>query len=134
MRKFLARITSFFQGRYGFDSLSYFLLFLSILFSILGIFFLSEVFYIIDIILYGFVIYRCFSKNFVLRANENRRFLGIFRSIKSFFSLQKRIFKDRKTHVYRTCPKCKATIRLPKKKGSHTVRCPKCSERFDVKI
>lgn len=39
-----------------------------------------------------------------------------------------------KDHVYRTCPECKANIRLPKKKGAHSVRCPRCSTLFDVKI
>lgn len=39
-----------------------------------------------------------------------------------------------KDHVYRTCPLCLANIRLPKKKGTHNVRCPKCSNLFEVKI
>ncbi|MGM9680894.1 MAG: hypothetical protein ACI3XR_05260 [Eubacteriales bacterium] len=39
-----------------------------------------------------------------------------------------------KDHVYRTCPMCLANIRLPKKKGEHRVRCPKCNNLFEVKI
>ncbi len=39
-----------------------------------------------------------------------------------------------KDHVYRICPACRANIRLPKKKGAHSVRCPRCSTLFDVKI
>lgn len=39
-----------------------------------------------------------------------------------------------KDHVYRICPSCKANIRLPKKKGTHTVRCPRCGVLFEVKI
>ncbi len=39
-----------------------------------------------------------------------------------------------KYHVYRICPECKANIRLPKEKGQHSVRCPKCGTLFDVKI
>lgn len=39
-----------------------------------------------------------------------------------------------KDHVYRICPACRANIRLPKKKGAHSVRCPRCGTLFDVKI
>lgn len=39
-----------------------------------------------------------------------------------------------KDHVYRICPSCKANIHLPKKKGAHTVRCPRCNVLFEVKI
>lgn len=134
MSKFLAKIRSFFQGRYGFDTLSYFLIILSVVFAILGMFFFKSFFSILDLILYAVVIWRMLSVNFVMRANENRKFVSAVNGVKSFLTLQKRIFKDRKTHVYRTCPKCKATLRLPKKKGMHTVKCPKCAERFEVKI
>lgn len=134
MSKFLAKIRSFFQGRYGFDTLSYFLIILSVVFAILGMFFFKSFFSILDLILYAVIIWRMLSVNFVMRANENRKFVSAVNGVKSFLTLQKRIFKDRKTHVYRTCPKCKATLRLPKKKGMHTVKCPKCAERFEVKI
>lgn len=42
--------------------------------------------------------------------------------------------KTDKDHCFRICPECKANIRLPKKKGSHTVVCPRCKCRFEVKI
>ena len=48
--------------------------------------------------------------------------------IKGFFVLRKNKFRDRKTHVYRKCPHCKAQIRLPKVKGEHKCACPKCGE------
>jgi hypothetical protein len=31
------------------------------------------------------------------------------------------------------CPHCKANLRLPRKKGKHSVVCPRCKERFEVK-
>ena len=134
MRNALKKISAFFRGRYGFDHLSYFLVILSLFFSILSVFFLRYVLNVLNFIIYLIVILRALSNNFVKRSNENRAFISFANDVKSFFSLQKRIFKDRKTHVYRTCPECKVTIRLPKKKGKHTVRCPKCSHRFEVKI
>lgn len=42
--------------------------------------------------------------------------------------------KTDKDHCFRICPECKANIRLPKKKGKHTVVCPRCRCRFEVKI
>ena len=34
--------------------------------------------------------------------------------------------------MYKKCPKCKQKIRLPLKKGKHTVKCPNCGNSFDV--
>ena len=35
--------------------------------------------------------------------------------------------------MYKKCPNCKQKIRLPLKKGKHTVKCPNCSYKFEVK-
>jgi uncharacterized CHY-type Zn-finger protein len=59
-----------------------------------------------------------------------RAFGGIGRK----FSFWKRKFADRKTHVYIKCGVCKKTLRLPKVKGEHTVKCPNCANKFKVKI
>ena len=79
-----------------------------------------------------YMFFRFFSKNIYARQKENGRFMMFWNKMKPFFRLQKDRFRDRKTHVYKKCKKCKAVIRLPRKKGKHTVVCPKCSERFDV--
>lgn len=42
--------------------------------------------------------------------------------------------RDRKTHVYRTCPVCKNFLRLPRVSGEHGVNCPACHGHFTVKI
>ena len=70
--------------------------------------------------------YRTMSRNIYKRRKENERFCG-------FFKLRKNKFRDRKTHVYRKCPKCKAVLRLPKAKGKHFVNCPRCKNRFQTK-
>ena len=67
-------------------------------------------------------------------ADENAKYLGARNKFLSFFKRKKAQFRDRKTHVYKKCPHCKATLRLPKKKGRHTVSCPKCRKRFETKI
>ncbi len=60
-----------------------------------------------------------------------RRFL---RKTRKFFILQKNKLRDRKTHVYRECPRCHAVLRLPKKAGSHRAKCPRCTESFEVLV
>ena len=72
------------------------------------------------------IFFRMFSRNVVKRRRENKRFCG-------FFKLIRNRFRDRKTHVYRKCPSCRAVLRLPRAKGKHTVVCPRCRTRFQVK-
>ena len=121
-------------GRYGSDKLNQVLLitYVVILFvySVLS-FFISSVWFDLAVLLVSisFVItifYRMFSRNIAKRRKENEKFCG-------FFRLRKNKFKDRKTHVYRKCPKCGAVLRLPRAKGKHTVVCPRCKNRFTVK-
>lgn len=47
---------------------------------------------------------------------------------------KKKKLKTDKDHCFRICPECRANIRLPKQKGKHTVVCPRCKCRFEVKI
>ena len=78
--------------------------------------------------------FRCFSKNIYARRRENEFFKNIFKKIKNFFVLQKNRIRDIKGYRYRKCPHCKAMLRLPKRRGRHTVICPRCKKRFEVKI
>ncbi len=50
-----------------------------------------------------------------------------------YYQYQKKRYQDHNTHIYRKCPKCKQKIRLPLKKGKHTVKCPNCQHHFIVK-
>ncbi|MBE6592034.1 MAG: hypothetical protein E7646_08345 [Ruminococcaceae bacterium] len=76
--------------------------------------------------LIGVIIFRAMSRNIAGRRRENEKFSG-------FFRLMKNKRRDRKTHVYRKCKQCHAVLRLPKAKGKHTVVCPKCRNRFEVR-
>ena len=121
-------------GRYGSDKLGNVLLItyfiIVILHTFIG-FFWSNVWvdaavWLISSILAITVIWRMLSRNVAKRRRENERFCG-------FFKLIKNKFRDRKTHVYRKCPNCSAVLRLPRAKGKHTVVCPRCKNRFNVK-
>ena len=99
----------------------------SIVTSALDLVLVSLIVWIVQIAVLCYWIFRIFSRNIVKRRREVDRFYGFFRN-------KRNRFRDRKTHVYRKCPHCKAVLRLPKRKGKHTVCCPACKERFSVKI
>ena len=121
-------------GRYGYDALSKTLLWVYVgvlvLYMILSLFIESPFLYLVHTLvsfsLVGYILFRTMSRNIPKRRAENERFLN-------FWQLRKNKRRDRKTHVYRKCPKCKAVLRLPKAKGKHTVSCPRCRERFEVR-
>ena len=82
----------------------------------------------------GYLIFRIFSRNIEARAAENEKFSMILAAFTGFFKYNFRRIKDIRRARYRKCPHCAARIRLPIKKGKHTVLCPRCKNRFDVRI
>ena len=141
MRRFKLWFFRFFSGRYGTDTLNKTLTWVYIsvtvvYFIINTLFFTAQNVQMPTIIAFthfiastGMIVwlfFRMFSRNIPARRRENEKFCG-------FFKLRKNKFRDRKTHVYRKCPKCKAMLRLPKSKGKHYVVCPRCKNRFEVK-
>ena len=121
-------------GRYGTDTLSKVLLgiyFAFVLICTVIAFFVHSIwfaifYYVVASALVVWMFSRMFSRNIAARRRENEKFCG-------FFKLWKNKYRDRKTHVYRKCPACKAVLRLPKAKGKHFVVCPRCKNRFKVR-
>lgn len=133
-RPFKERIASFMAGRYGVDRLYYFLLAICFILIVINFFANSVVISLVESVLFIYAIYRVMSKNIYKRQQENEKFIKLTEKPKSFINLQKCKKRDRNTHVYKKCPSCKNNLRLPKQKGEHTVVCPCCKNRFDVKI
>lgn len=123
-------------GRYGVDALGKCLMVVYITFAVISTVLTLTLFKdnVVAYIIMGaicatiFVLtyWRMMSRNIAKRRRENQLFCN-------FFKLRRDKFRDRKTHVYRKCPSCKATLRLPRAKGMHTVVCPRCKHRFSVK-
>ncbi len=137
MRYLRERIARFMIGRYGIDRLYYFLMALCLILIIVSLFVPSPIYFIISTIetlLFCYAFYRVMSKNIYKRQQENAKFINLTKKPKNHFKLQKCKRRDRKTHVYKRCPSCKNNLRLPRQKGKHTVVCPCCKNRFDVKI
>lgn len=134
--------TRFMYGRYGMDSLNLFLLVVYFVLSLFNMIFVRIegrgiayfIIYIIQTALFLWILFRMLSRNIYSRQKENNKFLLLKGNLKSRTNKIKMRWQYRKTHVFRNCPNCKATIKLPRKKGNHTVTCPKCRSDFKVKI
>lgn len=134
MNNFRNKLASFFYGRYGYDPLGYALLGFYILTVFVNAIVGSTLLTLLGFVVLALLFFRIFSRNIAKRRAENERFLKIFRPIGAFFKLQWDRIREIKTNRYRKCPDCKAVLRLPNKKGAHTVVCPRCKKRFAVKI
>lgn len=129
-------------GRNGVDALGRFTLFLYAFLAILNIVtagfpalrIFNYVVWGIETLALILFLFRCFSKNYVRRRKENELYLRLRHPIAAWFGLCRNRIRDRKTHVYRKCPQCRAVLRLPRTSGQHTVRCPKCGNRFEVRV
>ena len=122
-------------GRYGNDRLTYALLIVALVLwviSILPIPYIGFLYFLV-LALMIWSLFRSFSKNIVKRRRELERYLKIERKFTGFFKLRRNKWRDRKTHCYFKCPKCKAVLRVPKGKGSITVTCPQCGEKTNKK-
>lgn len=124
-------MASFMYGRYGNDALTTFLLILTaILMVISWIPRLWWVYFLAAAVLV-WSLTRSFSRKLDKRRRELDRYLKIKTPVVNFFKLQRNKWRDRKTHVYFRCKKCKAVLRVPKGKGSIVVICTRCKDRIE---
>lgn len=137
MRNFLERLryktACFMYGRYGNDDLTKFLLILGLVFMIISWFPHLGWFYFLAAAVLVWSLMRSFSRKIDRRHRELDRYLRIKKPIVNFFKLRRNKWRDRKTHVYFQCKKCKAVLRVPRGKGSIIVTCAKCGDRIEKK-
>ena len=138
MYNFFERLMSKLQGRYGIDKFEKFLFALYFIIVVVNIFIRNIIahntLYIIQLLLFGYMVFRFFSRNYHRRQKENQVFEKYFGGFESYFKFKVMCIKDYKTKRYRKCPHCQAVARLPIKRGKHTVKCPACKGVFEVKI
>ena len=132
--RFRNRVQMFFQGRNGADQLNQCLLWGYLGIALVNMFVGSHLLYLFGLALLVWSVYRMLSRNIYQRQRENRAFLSFFGGIRKRTRLMRNRWRDRKTHVYKQCPKCRNTLRLPRIKGGHTVCCPCCGNRFEVNV
>ena len=135
MRGLMQKIAVFMQGRYGNDRFNNFLYIVFFALWVVNIFVWNRTAsLVIDLLMLAVIAYTLFrtlSRNINKRSIENRTFMQIFDSVKNWFTLTQKKFRDRKDFRYIKCPVCKAQLRVKNKKGNHVVRCPRCGSEFD---
>ena len=116
------------------DELNRLLIIIDIILIIVSLFIKTFLLDLFKFIILGIIIFRIVSKNKIQRSKENRLYLKIINTITKPFKNIIRNFKDRKTHVYKRCSKCKTTLKLPlpNTRGINHAKCPECSNRVTL--
>lgn len=122
-------LQKFMYGRHGTDQLNIALLVLYMVLALIGQLTGLWFLYYLGFAAIIWSFFRMFSRNHEKRWAENQAFLGIWSPISSRILSLFRHQKD-KTHRYFHCPKCKATLRVPKGRGKIEITCPKCQTVF----
>ena len=125
------RMASFMYGRYGTDELSKFLMISALILMVISWLPNLGLVYFLALAVMIWSLWRSFSRKLYKRRQELDRYLKIKKPIANFFKLQRNKWRDRKTHVYFKCKKCKAVLRVPKGKGSIVVICTRCKDRIE---
>ncbi len=137
MNVWLARVMA---GRYGVDQFSRFLS-LAVL-VLVAVRWLAKggVAGVLTWLIWALLLYslfRVFSRNIGARQAENRRYLTVSGKIRSLLAKlrqkggqQKTRVRQEKTHVFFTCPKCQAQLRVPRGRGGIEITCARCGHRF----
>lgn len=132
------KIQRFMVGRYGIDQLWRWLIifyFIALVLANIAYRFSHIAYWALFVLataIVFFALYRVFSKNIEARRSENESWLKFSGNIRQKFLFQKNKFKQRKTHKFVKCKKCKKVLRLPKHKGKINVTCPHCKNTFIV--
>lgn len=130
---FRYRLMQFMSGRYGVDKMFYVIFAVSAVLAFLNIFIRSGILQLIVYLLMFYALFRVLSRNHSARLAENRVVTGWINRLMRFIETRRARSADT-THIYKKCPRCKAVLRLPRRKGKHTTVCPKCSNKFTVRV
>ena len=123
----MEKIKNYYNGRYGWDFLSKYLVVLGLLFLITRSIFSIA----IGLFIIAYSVWRSISKNKSERYKELLAFQNFLYKIRQKFFSLKRSFLQFKDYKVFTCPDCKQKLRVPRKKGKITVICKKCGKRFE---
>ena len=145
MANFQEKLYRFMYGRYGTDRLNRVLSVVSLVLLVISLpvsvlwgktlpgWIASGLLYAASLGLCIWSVARTMSRKVYKRQAENAKWVAFEYKLRCLFRKHNGN-KDTATHVFRDCPKCKATLRLPREKGKHTVRCPRCANKFTVRV
>lgn len=124
------RFRQFMNGRYGVDNFSRFLIYASVIITLIGTITRINVLVTLAYIPLVYSLYRIFSKDINKRIQENYKYFTIRDRYKHKYDQFIARVKGTKNYRYYTCPSCKQKIRVPKGKGKICITCPKCRAEF----
>lgn len=120
------KLQHFFQGRYGMDPLGKAMFICSLVLYFLGLLlrnnYFGSVLATLAMMVLVFQMYRMFSRQSMLRQEENRKY-------EAYVKLWKLRRESRKTHKIYICKGCGRYVRVPKGKGKIEVTCRVCGCR-----
>ena len=127
------RFMAFMSTRNGFDPLSIAMLVGSLLLQIIGSITGLNVILFLSIALYGWALFRVFSKNRPKRQAENELYLQKTAKLRTEIRQARVRFRNRRQYKYFKCPQCKSLLRMSRGAGEKEICCPKCQNRFKMK-
>ncbi|WP_242844301.1 intracellular growth attenuator family protein [Candidatus Soleaferrea massiliensis] len=119
----------FMMGRYGADQLSFALLILYFVLTLVSQTIRWPYLMLIALLPIAWCFFRMLSRNVQKRYAENLVFLKFWNPVKGWFSRHFGRMRD-KTHRYYRCPQCSQQLRVPKGRGKIEISCPKCHTKF----
>ena len=135
MSKFRNALSRFMYGRNGVDALSWALVVLEVVLSLLSAFIhvrgVSQALYFVSTALMFVVLLRIFSRNLARRQAENAKFLTWW-TPKANAIRGARARRADKAHKYVRCS-CGAYCRVPRGVGKIELTCPKCGRKKVIK-
>lgn len=134
MNGFKDRLARFMNGRYGMDQLYRAILFLSMGLMCIGLFAKSPVIEVAMWILLLLALGRSMSRNIEARNRENEKYLAATKGIRRELSLVARKLRGIGSWRYRRCPRCKALIEIPRRRGKRSIDCPRCHKVFETRV
>lgn len=123
-------LSNFMEGRYGIDQLSWALLILGMLLTVLGKIFHAPWLTVLSYLPFLLCVFRFFSRNGNRRRMENNRFFHLWFPVKQWFCRLRHRMQDEKLYRFYRCPQCKVLVKVPKNRGKIKIKCPKCSVEF----
>lgn len=127
------KIRLWLQGRYGTDELNRAITWTAVFLLLISVLSGQGIFYSAGFVLILWSIFRSFSKNIYKRREERQWWLNKTAAVKSWLSLQKRKWHDRKEYKYFRCKNCKTVMRVPRGKGRVKMNCRKCHSEMEGK-
>ena len=131
--KIRASFARFMSGRYGADQLSYAMVILALVMTVVGALSGLGLLTLMADALLIVMFVRMLSKDRYRRAHENQVYLEKTQNVRRAVTEWMNRVKNSKKYRYFTCPQCKKRLRVPRGVGNITITCKGCGNKFDKK-